>query len=121
MSKRILIVDDDPGHRRLLSVLLEDEGLEADVAENGLEALQQLAQQEYGLVLTDYSMPAMDGLELIGELSQRSPSTPVILISGSDSVRDRAARHPNVHAYLPKPFSIDAFYETVKDALKRAP
>jgi len=92
ISKRILVADDNKAIRNVVSKFLEFMGFEVALAGNGIEALAVFLESSFDLVLTDFQMPAMDGLSLAGHIKERSPSTPVILITGSDreTVRNKA-------------------------------
>src|ERR1044071_10461906 len=79
----ILIVDDDDSVRDVLYDLFSDEHL-CHVAATAEQALTFIAEQPYDVVVTDISMPGLSGLELMGQLRQIRPGTPVIVISGID-------------------------------------
>lgn len=79
---RILLVDDNAHGLAARKNVLEELGHSTVTASSGVEALECVAAQEFNLVVTDYKMPRMDGLELIGRLRKLSPGLPVILISG---------------------------------------
>ena len=84
ISKRILLADDNKAIRDTVSGFLEFIGYEVALAINGIEALAVFLENSFDLVLTDLEMPAMDGLSLAGHIKEKSPSTPVILLTGSD-------------------------------------
>ena len=79
---RILLVDDNPHGLAARKTVLEELGHHTVLASSGVEALELLATQKFALVVTDYKMPRMDGLELISRLRKQWPNMPVILISG---------------------------------------
>jgi len=79
---RILLVDDNAHGLAARRNVLEELGHHTVTACSGAEALECVAAQKFNLVVTDYKMPRMDGLELIGRLRKQSPGLPVILISG---------------------------------------
>jgi DNA-binding response OmpR family regulator len=109
MSASVLVVDDDPGIRAALEVLLKHAGLEVSVACNGREALRQLASRPPAVILLDLIMPEMDGWDF---LTQARTTTPVIVVSGTGH---RTRRHlpGNVVTFLPKPFDVTALLATV--------
>ena len=82
MSKRILIVDDNPNMSSLLQEMLEVFDYESVRAGDGPEALTELSKGGFSLVITDMRMPNMSGLELLKEVKGRFPKVPVVLISG---------------------------------------
>ncbi|ELH4833635.1 TPA: response regulator [Vibrio harveyi] len=102
--KLIMLVDDDPIFRRVTSAYLESQGYKVVEAENGLEALQQLRECEPDLVLCDLSMPVLDGIEFVEEVSLEYPSMPLIVVSGTDEMSDVAkALRFGIKDFLPKP------------------
>jgi CheY-like chemotaxis protein len=78
----ILLVDDNKLGLSARKCVLEELGHTIATAANGVDALEQFASRKFDLVVTDYKMPRMDGLELIAGLRKTSPDLPVILISG---------------------------------------
>jgi two-component system response regulator HydG len=79
---RILLVDDNVSGSSARKTVLEELGHKIHVASSGADALEQFSLQKYDLVVTDYKMPRMDGLELIGRLRKQTPDIPIVLISG---------------------------------------
>lgn len=82
----ILLVDDEEGIRKVLSISLEDIGYEVYTAENGEAALDIFREVNPPIVLTDIKMPGMDGIELLRRLKQESPDTEVIMITGHGDI-----------------------------------
>jgi two-component system response regulator HydG len=78
----ILLVDDNVSGSSARKTVLEELGHKIHVASSGADALEQFSQHKYDLVVTDYKMPRMDGLELIGRLRKQTPDIPIVLISG---------------------------------------
>ena len=89
---RILLVDDEPFTHAALEIELLQAQLDATLlyAESGAEALTLLETTEVSLVITDYSMPEMNGLELIAALRQRHPALPIVMLSSSASKKAEA-------------------------------
>lgn len=81
-KKRVLIVDDDEEMRALLFKSFTLFGYKAETVENGIEAIKRIAVKTYDLIVTDYKMPKMDGLELIQRIKTIIPSIPVIVVTG---------------------------------------
>ena len=79
---RILLVDDNVNGLAARRTVLEELGHRIVTAANGSEALEQFGAHRFDLVVTDYKMPRMDGLELIGRLRKQVPTLPIVLISG---------------------------------------
>lgn len=88
MSNRILLVDDEPSIRVVLSAVLEDAGYTVDVAEHGFDALRKIQNALPELVITDLRMPNMNGFELLAVLRERFPQLPTIVISGEFQIND---------------------------------
>ena len=78
----ILLVDDNKHGLAVRKSVLEEMGHTVTLASSGAEALEQFAHQKFDMVITDYKMPRMDGLELIAELRELTPELPIILVSG---------------------------------------
>jgi CheY-like chemotaxis protein len=93
-------------------------GFEVALAANGIEALAAFLDRSFDLVLTDLQMPVMDGLRLAGRIKERSPSTPVILLTGADreTVLPRVERE-SVDSVIFKPFQLVDLQKTVQKAL----
>jgi len=75
-------VDDNVNGSTARKTVLEELGHKINVASSGADALEQFSQHKYDLVVTDYRMPRMDGLELIVRLRKLAPDIPIVLISG---------------------------------------
>ena len=119
--KRILIVDDDSDIRLILRSALESYGYHCDEASNGLEALEKIEAEEFALILLDYSMPVMNGLEVIRRLGQASGSSrPQIVMMTAHSGHDLRvqALDAGATAVLSKPFDLDHVLLTMERALK---
>jgi len=79
---KILLVDDNKLGLSARKCVLEELGHRIVTAGNGAEALEHFTRERFDLVVTDYKMPKMDGLELIGKLRKTAPGLPIILVSG---------------------------------------
>lgn len=102
---RILLVDDDTGLLRLLSLRLESAGYEVSTAQSGEEALARLPQARPDLVITDLRMGAMDGLALHDALRKDHPSLPVIILTAHGSIPEAVeATRRGVFGFMAKPF-----------------
>jgi two-component system response regulator AtoC len=114
---RVLVVDDEPGVLFTLKEVLADRGHEPVTATGGREALTRLDGVE--AVITDLSMPGMDGLELLRALRERDAALPVVLLTahGSEKVAV-AAMKAGAYDYATKPFDIDEIMAVVERALE---
>ena len=121
MSK-ILIVDDEQGIRDVLAQILEEEGHEVFLAENGAQGRQRCAEHAPDLVLLDIWMPDLDGLSLIKEwASQGRLTRPVVMMSGHGTIQHAIeATRLGAFAFLEKPISFKPLIETVARALASA-
>ena len=117
MDKSILLVDDEEGIRKVLSILLADMGYQVHTAATGAEALRTFEKLRPSMVLTDIKMPEMDGIELLRKLKQISPDTEVIMITGHGDM-DLAIKSVKYEAtdFVTKPIND----EVLEIALKRA-
>jgi CheY-like chemotaxis protein len=99
----VLIVDDSPLDRRIAGECVKQESLTAAYAENGGDALAQVARARPDIVLTDLQMPEMDGLELVREMKRTYPAVPVILMTahGSEEIAVTALKS-GATSYIPK-------------------
>jgi CheY-like chemotaxis protein len=118
IPRRILVADDDRTIQKIVSKFLGFMGFEVALAGNGIEALAAFLESSFDLVLTDFQMPAMDGLSLARHIKARSPGTPVILLTGSDreTVRKQVERAV-VDSIIFKPFRLKDLRRTVHGAL----
>ena len=79
---RSLLVDDNVSGSTARKTVLEELGHKISVSSSGADALEQFSKQKYDLVVTDYKMPRMDGLELIVRLREEDPDVAIVLVSG---------------------------------------
>ena len=116
-KKRILIVDDAKDILFLVTRSVKQLGPDYHVstAMDGLEALEQIRQTKFDLVITDYMMPGMTGLELAEEVRRESPDTQVMLMSAYDTVGLRSqVERLQLNGYVGKPFSVPQIVQTVQ-------
>ncbi|MEW6697968.1 MAG: response regulator [Bacillota bacterium] len=119
MSKvTVLIVDDEIEMHWALEKALHQDGYKILKATNGTEGLQLLASQEVSVVLLDYKMPGMTGLEVLEQIRKQWTDLPVIFMTGYSSIptaTDSIAR--GTTAYISKPFRLDEIKDTLKKVL----
>lgn len=114
----ILIVDDDPVSLSLLSKLVEKLGCTVVFAENGVRALETLRAQSFDLVIADYDMPEMDGLELLKKLKEEQPRLPFILVTAYSNLRViREAWEFGAFDFFQKPVFVDRLHQTIRLAM----
>src|SRR5260370_6224023 len=120
VPRRILIVEDNETARRQLQQLLQsDLPVQVDVTGDGNKALQDLAEHNYSIVITDLRMPRLDGMELIREVQQRRLPVTIIVTTGHGSI-DEAVQAIRLGAYdfLTKPIDVDHLRLVVQRALR---
>lgn len=121
-GRRILFVDDEPSIRDMVAQLLQHEGYGVDTAASGEEAMNLLRQQSqrYHLLITDLTMPGMNGILLAQEVYRIKPSLPVILCSGFGAEVSEQIEHiPNIVGYVQKPYRRQQLLCAIEHALNR--
>ena len=109
----ILVVEDDEVLRESFQQLLSYLFAEVDAAVDGQDALDQLAEKNYDIVLTDLRMPRMSGFQLLQEIRQQSPQQPIVVISAyEDEALRRELAVYKVH-YLSKPVILEELLKVV--------
>jgi two-component system response regulator GlrR len=116
---KILLVDDDPGLLRLLSIRLRAEDYEVEAVESAHKALAVLHRFRPDLVITDLKMDKMDGIGLLKELQTKSPGLRVVIITAHGTIPDAVtATQSGAFGFLTKPIDKDELMETVERAMK---
>ena len=116
---QVMVVDDHPGVRSTTTAMLQELGHQVAEAHAGDEALAMMkAGQQCDLLITDYAMPNMSGVELVREARRRNPSLPAMIITGYAD-NDALAEHLDAVNVLPKPFTIERLSEAVAVATNR--
>jgi DNA-binding NtrC family response regulator len=120
MADKILIADDEPSNRKILVQELTHKGFAVDTAHSGVQALQRIESAPPDLVILDYMMPEMSGLDVLKELRKKGNDTPVILITAYGSV-ERAVEVMKAGAYdfITRPFDPDYIELVVRKAIER--
>lgn len=114
----ILLVDDDPSVRTVVSLMLERAGHRVSVAANGPESIELAEAHAPELVLSDLCMPGMAGDEVLRTIKETCPSAICILMTGD---ADQSSAFPDLDAqFLKKPFSMVTLIENVESALGAA-
>ena len=115
---RILIVDDDPMQRALISKALAGGGHESLFAADGRAALELCQHTSVDLVVTDMVMPELDGLELLKALMEDHPKIPIIAISGTSAEKLNKSARFGAHAILVKPLNPEDLLREIERALE---
>ncbi len=119
-SGRILLVDDEQAIQTLLTYPLRKDGYEVVSAQDGREALDRFAAEQFDLVVLDIMMPRLDGIEVCRRLRARS-QVPIIMLTAKDNEGDKVlGLEMGADDYITKPFSVREFRSRVRAALRRA-
>ncbi len=118
--RKILVIDDEQNIRKMLSRVLSPEGFIVKEANNGLEALKRLQEENYSLVLLDLKMPGLNGIETLKEIRENDLNLPVIMMSAYGSIPEAVeAMKLGALDYLIKPFDIEELKIIIKRAIKQ--
>jgi two-component system chemotaxis response regulator CheY len=118
---KLLIVDDDKTTRKLLTLYLKAKGYDIVTAENGLDAIEKLGMDSFGVMITDMNMPYMDGIELTKNVRNDSNlnKLPIIMLTTeADNDERERAFSAGVNDYLVKPASAEQITDSIKKILK---
>ena len=122
MSKRLLVIDDEPNLLRAVAACLRAEGYDVTTARSGRDALVHLAASVPDLIVSDIRMPGMDGYQLASHIrgSSRTALIPIVFLTAKDETADRIEGfRSGVDAYLVKPFEPDELVAVITSILSR--
>jgi two-component system NtrC family response regulator len=116
--KTILVIDDEPNYRLILSEIAKEEGYEVLTAESAEQAIPTIRETDLDLVITDMRMPGMDGMELLKEVKILNAELPVIMITAFGEVEKAvAAMQAGAFNFLTKPFNNEELLVSIKKAV----
>lgn len=118
--EKILVVDDEQSLREVLSIMLKRAGYAVTSAADGEEAIEHLNKEIFDLVITDWRMPKVDGMEVLKAVKSASPETVVLIITAfatADSAVE--AMKQGAYDYLTKPFQVDEVQLIIRNALEK--
>lgn len=118
-EKRILIVDDEEGYRKVLTNSLIDLGFEAKAVNNGFDALEEIKRQCYPIILLDVKMPGMDGIELLEQMQEMISHMHIVIITAyTDEEVVKEAMKKGAKRVITKPFSTDDIEVCLREVTK---
>ncbi|MEE9214014.1 MAG: sigma-54 dependent transcriptional regulator [Thermodesulfobacteriota bacterium] len=119
-KNRVLVVDDEPGMRDFLEIMLRKDGYEVDTASDGAEAIDRIEQKMFDLAVVDIQMPIMNGIDVLQKINEKSPETTVIMITAYASHETAIdAMKLGAYDYITKPFKIDEIKLVIKKSLEK--
>jgi DNA-binding response OmpR family regulator len=117
---RVLIVEDNVTYAGLVAARLAQSGFDSDQASSVREAKHAISQMEYAAILLDLGLPDQDGATLLHDLRSQGDSTPVLIVTARNSLRDRIkGLREGADDYLAKPFSMDELIARLHALLRR--
>jgi two-component system cell cycle sensor histidine kinase/response regulator CckA len=120
-GKRVLVVDDEELTRQTITRMLEAGGFTVVTATNGAEALEYLSKRgaDVDIVLSDVTMPEMNGIDLSYHIRDRYPRMPVAIVSGDVSDLEKSIIGRADVPFIKKPFHAESLYSAVREAIRR--
>ena len=117
---KVLIVDDERAIRNSLGEILTDEGYEVETAEDGAVALQKVEKEKFDVIFCDIKMPGMDGIEVLGKLTEMGIDAAVVMISGHADI-DTAVEciKKGAFDFVQKPLDLNRILITIKNATEK--
>lgn len=117
--KRILIVEDEDGIVQFLKQGLQEENYHVSSANNGLDGWKLFQTERFDLVLLDWMLPKMTGLEVCKNIRENNSKTPIIFLTAKDTVQETIeGLKAGANDYIKKPFSFDELVERIKVQLR---
>ena len=119
---RILIIEDEKKMASFLERGLKEEGYAVDVAEDGEKGWEYAVSNEYDLLIVDWMLPKMSGLDLCKKVRGESKQTPILILTARDATEDKIkGLDVGADDYLTKPFSFDELVARIRALLRRPP
>ena len=115
----ILVVEDEPGIHKFLKQGLEEEGYAVDVADDGSQGLALANSKTYHIILLDWMLPSMSGLEICKQLRASHIDTPIIFLTAKDTIQETIeGLQVGANDYIKKPFSFEELLERIRVQLR---
>ena len=117
---KILIIDDERSIRNSLKEILQDEGYDVDVAENGVQGCQMVDKEKYSVIFCDIKMPEMDGIEVLDRLNEMGIDSAIVMISGHGDINTAVeCIKKGAFDFIQKPLDLNRILITIKNATER--
>lgn len=117
--KHILIIEDEEGIVQFLKQGLEEEGYKVSAASNGLDGLELFEKEKFDLLLFDWMLPKMTGLEVCQKIRETNTKIPIIFLTAKDTVQETIeGLKTGANDYIKKPFNFDELLERIKVQLR---
>ena len=110
---RVLLADDNPDMRKCLAILIKALGYTVDTANDGIEVLEKLTNEQYQLLLMDINMPRLNGIDTARQIISDNVVHPKIVIMTGHSISNIDTGIPGVDTFLAKPFSLSQLKEVI--------
>lgn len=118
-DRHILVVDDEMGVRSMVSKWLQKQGYKTQTAEDGLDALEAVSEAKPALIITDFKMPRLNGIEFLAKVWETMPDMPVIFMSAYYQYHDDLSDiHQGKTSFCPKPLDLEDMLAKVKKILE---
>ncbi|MGL6007961.1 MAG: response regulator transcription factor, partial [Culicoidibacterales bacterium] len=118
-NKRVLVIEDETNLARFIELELKFQDFDVEKAINGEEGLEKSLENEYDLILLDWMLPGMQGIDILRELRKTS-ATPVIMMTAKEGIENEIeGLDTGADAYITKPFEIDQLLAHVRAVLRR--
>jgi two-component system alkaline phosphatase synthesis response regulator PhoP len=121
MSRKILVVDDEIHILRVVAIKLKNNGFEVITAEDGKQGFETALAEMPDMIISDYQMPNMTGIEMVEKLRQNETTKciPVIMLTARGfAIEDQQKQNLNIAEFLSKPFSPKELLNTVEEILQ---
>jgi heavy metal response regulator len=120
MTMRILLIEDEKRIANFIQRGLKEESYVVDIAQNGMDGLFQSTHVTYDLIILDIMLPDMNGFDICREIRRESVTTPVLMLTARDSVKDKVlGLDSGADDYLTKPFAFEEFLARVRALLRK--